>query len=180
MRIMKKMLLVALALALVFVVGGFLLPSTTHVERSVVIARPPASIFAMVNSFRRFNEWSPWHARDPKTVYTFEGPESGVGASMAWSSARSDVGKGRQTIIESDADHKVTMKLQFEGQGDAVASFVLTPAAGAGTRVTWGFDVEHGNNLMSRWFGLMFDRMVGPDYQAGLAKLKTVVEAGTQ
>lgn len=176
MAILKKLLMVLLVLAAVFVAGGFLLPSSTHVERSVVVARSPAEMFAMLDSWKGFNAWSPWYARDPAAAYTYEGPESGVGASMAWSSAKPDVGKGRQTIIESVPDRKVVSKLQFEGQGDAVATFSLAPE-GAGTRVTWGFDVAHGNNLVSRWFGLMFDRMVGPDFEAGLAKLKTVSES---
>lgn len=176
MAILKKLLMVLLALVAVFVAGGFLLPSSTHVERSVVVARPPAEMFATLNSWKRFNAWSPWHARDPKTVYTYEGPESGVGASMAWASEQSDVGKGRQTIVESVPDRRIVSKLQFEGQGDATAVFALAPE-GAGTRVTWGFDVDHGHNLVSRWFGLLFDRMVGPDYETGLAKLKAVAEA---
>lgn len=176
MGILKKLLVVLLALAAAFVVGGFLLPSSTHVERTVSIARPPGEVYALLNSWKRFNEWSPWYARDPKAAYTYEGPASGVGASMAWASEKSDVGKGRQTIVESVPDRRIVSKLQFEGQGDAMAFFALAPD-GAGTRVTWGFDVDHGHDLVSRWFGLLFDRMVGPDYEAGLAKLKTVAEA---
>lgn len=175
MSLLKKLLMALVVLAIVFVAGGFLLPARSHVERETTIARPPAEVYAMLDSYRRFNTWSPWHARDPKTVYAFEGPERGVGASMRWSSERSDVGKGRQTIVESAPDRKVAMKLEFEGQGDAIATFVLTPE-GDGTRVVWGFDAEHGMNPVSRWFGLLFDRMIGPDFEQGLAKLKAVLE----
>lgn len=176
MSLLKKLLAVLFLLAGIVVVGGFVLPSQTHVERSTRIARSPGEVHAMLNSWRRFNEWSPWHGRDPKTLYTYAGPADGVGASMKWSSEQSDVGKGRQTIVESVPDYKVVSKLEFEGQGDAIAAFVLLPEGG-GTRVTWAFDTDHGNDIMGRWFGLMFDRWIGPDYEQGLAKLKAVLEA---
>jgi uncharacterized protein YndB with AHSA1/START domain len=173
-----KRLLVALVLIVGAVIaGGFVLPSSTNVERSVVIARPPAEVFAVLNSYRRFNEWSPWHGRDPRTEYSFEGPETGLGAGMRWSSEQSDVGKGRQTIIESVPNEKVATRLEFEGQGDAIATFTLT-AEGDGTRIVWAFDTDHGKNPISRWFGLMLDRWVGGDFAQGLAKLKTVMESG--
>ena len=80
-----KRLLVAFALLVgVLFAVGFVLPASTHVERSITIACPPAEVFAMLNSYQRFNAWSPWHGRDPKTVYTFEGPAEGVGAGMRW------------------------------------------------------------------------------------------------
>lgn len=179
MSVLKRLLLVVVGLVTVVIVGGFVLPASTHVERSTTIARPPAEVFAMLNSFRRFNEWSPWHGRDPKTVYTFEGPAEGVGAGMRWSSEHSDVGKGRQAIVESVPDTKVAARLEFEGQGDAIVTFSIT-AEGDGVRVVWAFDTEHGNNPISRWFGLMLDRWVGGDYAQGLAKLKTVMEQPSQ
>jgi uncharacterized protein YndB with AHSA1/START domain len=175
MSLLKKSALTLLTLVGGLLAGGFLLPASTHVERATTIARPPAEVHAMLDSYRRFNEWSPWHGRDPATVYVFEGAERGVGASMRWSSEQSDVGKGRQTIIESVPGSKVVTKLEFEGQGDAIATFTLTPE-GDGTRVVWGFDTEHGMNPVSRWFGLMLDRWVGGDYAQGLAKLKAVME----
>jgi uncharacterized protein YndB with AHSA1/START domain len=177
MSILKRLLIALLLLVAVVIVGGFVLPASTHVERSISIARPPAEVFAMLNSYRRFNEWSPWHGRDPKTVYTYEGPTEGVGAGMRWSSEQSDVGKGRQTIIESVPNEKVGTRLEFEGQNDAIATFALT-AEGDGTRVVWSFDTEHGKNPISRWFGLMLDRWVGGDFAQGLAKLKTLLESG--
>ena len=177
MSILKRLLVVLLLLVGVVIVGGFVLPASTHVERSVSIARPPAEVFAMLNSHRRFNEWSPWHGLDPKTTYTYEGPAEGVGAGMRWSSEQSNVGKGRQTIIESVADAKVGTRLEFEGQNDAIATFTLT-AEGDGTRVVWSFDTDHGKNPIPRWFGLMLDRWVGGDFARGLAKLKTVLESG--
>jgi uncharacterized protein YndB with AHSA1/START domain len=177
MAILKTLLRAILFLAIGFLLIGLILPKTTHVEREVTIDRPPAKVFAMLDSYRRFNEWSPWFARDPKAEYVYEGPATGIGASMRWASEQSDVGSGRQTIIESEPSSRVVAKLEFDGQGDARATFTLTPQGG-GTRVVWGFDTDHGMNPLSRWFGLLFDRMIGPDYEKGLAKLKMVMESG--
>jgi uncharacterized protein YndB with AHSA1/START domain len=176
MSVLKRLLVGIVVLVVALIAAGFALPGSTHVERSIEIARPPGEVFAVLNSYRRFNEWSPWHGLDPKTVYTYEGPAEGVGASMRWSSEQSDVGKGRQTITESVPDKKIGSLLEFEGQDDAIAIYTLTPE-GAGTRVVWSFDTDHGRNPVSRWFGLMLDRWVGGDFARGLAKLKTVLES---
>ena len=177
MSILKRLLLVLLLIVGAVIVGGFLLPASTHVERSVSIARPPAEVFAMLNSYRRFNEWSPWHGLDPNTTYVYEGPAEGVGAGMRWSSEQSNVGKGRRTIVESEADEKGGTRLESEGQNDALATFTLS-AEGDGTRVVWSFETEHGKNPISRGFGLMLDRWVGGDFARGLEKLKLVLESG--
>jgi hypothetical protein len=39
-------------------------------------------------------------------------------------------------------------------------------------------DSKHGYNPVNRWFGaLLLDRVVGKDYEKGLAKLKDVLES---
>lgn len=174
MRILKRVLLGLLALLVLLVAVAFVLPRTVHVERSVAIAAPPEAVFPLVNSFRRFNEWSPWAGLDPNTKYTFEGPDEGVNAKMSWS-GNSDVGTGVQTILESVPSSHVKTSLDFGDQGAAIASFTLTPD-GAGTKVTWSFDTDLGMNPIARWFGLFFDGMVGKDYESGLSRLKALAE----
>lgn len=174
MKFLKGALAVLVVLGLLAVAGSLLLPARTHVERSIMVDRPPAQVFAVVNSFQRFKQWSPWAAYDPNAEYRFEGPASGVGARMSWSGNRS-VGSGSQEIVESVPDRRVGIALDFDGSA-ALAAYTLTPEGG-GTRVTWSFDSEHGYNPMSRLFGLLFDRMIGPDYEQGLTKLKALLES---
>ncbi|MGH8082744.1 MAG: SRPBCC family protein [Lysobacter sp.] len=171
--LLKGLLYLVVLLAAVFVVGGFLLPASSHVERSITIERPPGEVHALLDSYKRFNEWSPWYDIEPTAQYTYSGPESGVGAAMSWQGA--EVGKGSQRIAESVPQLKVVNALDFDGTL-ATGTFTLKPE-GAGTRVTWALDSEHGSNLVSRWFGLLLDSMVGKDYDKGLAKLKQVLEA---
>ena len=176
MKFFKWVLAAIAAVGLVLALGGLLLPATTHVERSVVIDRSPEQVFATLNSFERFSAWSPWAEYDPQARYTFEGPASGVGARMRWSGNRS-VGSGSQEITTSEPHRRVVVALDFDGS-QAQAAYLLEPE-GDGTRLTWAFDTEHGMNPFKRWLGLLFDRMIGADYEKGLRKLKSLLE-GTQ
>ena len=176
MKILKRSLGVILVLIVVAGIVGLFLPNKTHVERSATFMVPPASVFPYVNDFRRFNMWSPWAARDANTKYTFEGPAAGVGSKMYWESDHPEVGSGSQEITESLADQLVRTRLEFSGQGNANAYFDLTPD-GAGTKLTWGLDIEHGLNPINRYFGLLLDKWVGTEYEKGLLNLKQFAEA---
>ncbi len=174
---LKRVAMVLAALIGLVVVVGLLLPASVHVERSVVVGVPQQQVYDAVNSFESFNDWSPWATLDPNTRYEFSGPRAGVGARMNWASEDPAVGVGSQEIIEATAPTLVRVRLKFEGQDDAL-SFYRLEALETGTKITWGFDAEFGNNLIGRWFGaLMFDSMIGSDYQKGLDKLKTLLES---
>ena len=176
MKALKRVILGLVTLIVLIVVIGFLLPRQVHVERSIVINAPQAQLFEALNSFKRFNEFSPWAALDPNTQYTYEGPESGVGAKMSWVSNDPDLGSGTNEIVESRAPDLIRTKLNFGGQ-PAEASFTFAAADGA-TRVTWGFDGDLGDNPIMRFVGLMFDKWIGSDYEKGLARMKQVMEQG--
>jgi len=173
--VLRKLLAILVSVVAVLVVVGFLLPSSAHVERTITIAAPPATVFTLVNGFSRFNQWSPWAEIDPGAVYTYEGPASGVGAGMSWTSTNPDVGSGSQQIVASEPYRRVETALDFGAQGKARAVFDLQPE-GSGTRVTWGFDAHFGWNLIERYLGLLIDHMVGADFERGLERLKVLAE----
>jgi effector-binding domain-containing protein len=174
MRFLKGLFVAIAVIVVALVAVGFFLPDKAHVERSTTIARPPSEVFAVLNSFRRFNDWSPWFGLDPNAKYTYSGPASGVGAKQAWTGNK-DVGTGSQEILESKPNELIRTALDFGEMGKAEATFRLTPVA-SGTQVTWGLDVNAGGKLIGRFFNLMMDSMVGKDYDKGLAQLKTLVE----
>lgn len=176
MKFIKWVLAAFAVLGLIFVAASLLLPSTTHVERSVVIERSPDHVFATLDSFERFSAWSPWAEYDPQAKYTFEGPARGVGARMRWAGNRA-VGSGSQEITASDPQRRIMVALDFDGS-QAQATYLLAPE-GEGTRVTWAFDSTHGFNPFKRWLGLLFDRMIGADYEKGLSRLKAMLEQDT-
>jgi len=172
---MIRKLLGALVVVVVVLVGGaYLLPRESHVERSIVIDRPAAAIFPLLESPKRFNQWSPWKDIDPNVRMSYSGPESGVGAAMAWN-GNSKVGRGSQIITEVVADQRVKTDLNFGDMGSAKAEWLLAPAGG-GTTVRWTLDADVGNNPIGRYMGLFMDRMVGPDYERGLRQLKELAE----
>lgn len=183
MRFLKRLLVFLLVLFVALIGVAFVLPSSAHVERSITIQRPPSQVFAVLDSYRRFNDWSPWAAKDPHAVYTISGPVSGVGAKQSWHGDPKTVGSGSLQIIESKADESVTTALDFGDMGQATAKFLLVPAD-RGTKLTWTLDTSaplalDGKivwNAIGRYVGLFMDGMVGPDYDSGLARLKNLVE----
>ena len=176
MRILKKLAIVVALLCAVLAGVGLLLPRRVHAERAAVIDAPRATVFALVNGYASFNKWSPWLELDPRAKYTYEGPASGLGAKMSWAGDPKTAGSGSQEIVESRPHELVRTRLDFGSQGTAEAQFTLTPE-GTGTRVIWGFDTDLGMNPVSRYFGLMMDKMIGSDYEKGLAGLKKLAES---
>ncbi|HEX9208388.1 MAG TPA: SRPBCC family protein [Steroidobacteraceae bacterium] len=178
MRFLKGLVVVSGALVALFFIVALLLPRTAHVERSVSTTAAPETVYGLVNGFARFNDWSPWSKLDPKTRYTYSGPVTGVGARMEWTSASPDVGNGSQEVIAVEPNRSVTNRLDL-GMGSPTTSTVSLAPEGSGTRITWTLDVDLAGSLVGRYFGLMLDRMVGPDYERGLQQLKAVAESET-
>lgn len=176
MKALKIVIGTILGLIALMVAVGFALPDTAHVERSTVVQARPATAYAVLNGFKQFRKWSPWDGLDPNTQYTTSGPIWGVGAGQAW---RGDdrVGAGSQEIIATEPNQSVTIKLVFEGfDSENTARYLIAPE-GEGSRITWSYDSVFNGNLLGRYFGLMMDKMLGADYEKGLAQLKTLLES---
>jgi effector-binding domain-containing protein len=175
MSLFRKVLLGIGGLLILLALVAYLLPRNVHVERSTVIAAPRATVFTIVNSFTHFNKWSPWAELDPTAKYTYEGPVAGVGARMIWVGDPSTMGSGSQIITASTPWESVTTDIDFGPQGIATGRFTLT-AQGPATHVVWTLDTDLGMNPVSRYFGLMFDGMIGRDFEKGLAGLRKLAE----
>ena len=175
---MKRFLLggayVLIALLVIFMGGAYTLPGEAVVERHITIAAPPEKVFAIVGDLRRFKEFSPWAEIDPSLPYAFEGPQTGIGQKMSWTSSNPELGSGSQTVIDYQPNTRFATTLDFGEMGDAIAYFNFAPVGGD-TKVTWGFKSLLRNPL-ERWMGLLFDGWIGADYEKGLAKLKEIAE----
>jgi uncharacterized protein YndB with AHSA1/START domain len=151
-------------------------PDTFRVQRAIGINAPPEKIFPFLNDFRRWSAWSPWEKLDPELKRTHSGAESGPGAVYAWEGNRK-VGAGRMEITDAPPPSRVAIKLDFIRPFEAhnTAEFTLEPK-GDLTTVTW---TMHGRNI---FFGkvmsvfLDMDKMVGKDFETGLANLKAAAE----
>lgn len=152
-------------------------PSHYRVTRSATIQVPPEGVFPFVNDFHNWRQWSPWEKLDPNMKKTFSGPESGAGAIYSWV-GNSDVGEGRMTLEESNPNERIGIKLEFIKPFESVSATVFQfRPEGQGTSVTWEMSGE--NNFMAKAFALFMDmdKMVGSDFEKGLAQLKSAAEA---
>jgi effector-binding domain-containing protein len=174
--IFAKIVVVIVVIVALLAGIGMLLPRHVYVERSIVIDAPAATVYVLIDGFTQFHKWSPWAALDPNAKYSWEGPAYGVGAKQSWVGDPATVGSGSQEIIEVKPYEMVKSHLDFGKQGVATAQFTLVPDA-TGTKVTWGLDSDMGAGPIGRYFGLMMDRMIGKDYEKGLANLKTLAES---
>ena len=170
-----------IAIAVVVVLSALLIyaatqPDTFRVQRATSIKAPPERIFAVLNDFLRWESWSPWEKKDPAMKRTFSAVTSGKGAVYAWEGNR-DVGQGRMEIAESVAPSKVAIKLDFVKPFEAhnIVEFTLEPK-GDSTHVTWAMQgpMLYISKLITVFVSM--DSMVGKDFEAGLANLKTVTE----
>jgi len=151
-------------------------PGEFQVARSATFAAPAPAVFAQVNELKKWEAWSPWAKKDPQAKSSYAGPAAGVGASMSWA-GNNDVGEGRMTIAESRPAELVRIKLEFLKPFAATntAEFSFNDEGGR-TALTWSMRGQ--NNFLGKAMCLVFDmdKMVGGDFEAGLAGIKAIVE----
>jgi len=172
-----KTLIVVGILVIAFIVVVATRPSTFRIVRSATMAAPAPVVFAQVNDFRAWQAWSPWEKKDPALHRTYEGAPAGTGAVYSWIGNK-DVGEGRMTLVESRADGLIRIKLEFFKPFAAThtGEFNFTPQ-GDETLVTWSMTGQ--NSFCAKAFCMFMDmdKMVGSDFEKGLAQMKSVVEA---
>jgi uncharacterized protein YndB with AHSA1/START domain len=172
---LKTILLVlAAGLGLVLLLAAFR-PDSFRIERSLVIKAPPEKIYPHLTDFKAWMAWSPWEKKDPALKRTYSGAERGVGSAYAWAGEKA--GEGRMEIAEATPASNVRIKIEFLKPLEAsnVVDFTLRPE-GDRTVVRWSM---HGPQpYLNKLAGLFMDidRLVGRDFEAGLAALKAVAE----
>ncbi|TAL04205.1 MAG: polyketide cyclase [Rhodospirillaceae bacterium] len=151
-------------------------PSTFRVQRSARINASPEKIFPLINDFHSWVSWSPYENRDPDMRRTYGTITGGKGATYAWDGNK-NVGQGSMEIVVASPPSNLTIKLDFMKPFEAhnTAEFTLEPV-GDSTVVTWAMDgpQPYVAKVMSLFFNM--DKMIGKDFEAGLANLKTAVE----
>ena len=173
-----------IAIAVVVLITAIIVFATTRpdvfsVERSVSIKAAPEKIFPLINDFHQWDAWTPFN-KDREMKKTYSGAPSGVGASSAWVGNR-EVGQGSITITESIPPAKIIMDLQMVKPFNCRnrVEFTLMPTVDA-TTVRWA--MSGTSNYFSKLMGLFInmDRMVGRDFEVGLAGLKKTAEKRTE
>lgn len=175
MKWLKRAVAALIGLVALVVVIGMFLPAGFQVERSLLIAAPPEKIWALLEDPRQWKRWTVWNQRDPAMAVSYGGPPSGAGARWSWQS--STEGNGEMEFTEAVAPTRLGYRLAFPDVGmTSTGEITLTPEAG-GVRVRWTNAGRVGRSPIDRWFALAMDALVGPDFEAGLANLRRLVEA---
>jgi uncharacterized protein YndB with AHSA1/START domain len=174
MKVLKVLLIAVVALLLVVVAAGQMLSPRYTVSRTLAINAAPEKIYALIADPRGWKQWSAWNQRDPAMAIEYSGPASGTGAVWAWKSKSQ--GDGRMTFTSAEAPKRLGYELYFPDFNSTSTGDFRLDANGGATQVTWSMDGDMGSNPAYRWLGLFMDRMVGPDFDAGLARLKALAE----
>ena len=173
---LKKILTALVVVVGVLVVVVAMQPSEFRVTRTAALSAPASAIFAQVNDLHNWRAWDPWAKLDPASKESFEGPSAGVGAICRWAGNK-EVGEGSMTILESKPDELIRIKLEFLKPFKATntTEFTFVPQ-GDQTEVTWS--MFGSRNFMCKAVGLVMncEKMVGPQFEKGLANLKSMTE----
>jgi Polyketide cyclase / dehydrase and lipid transport len=174
-------MLVTIVIVLGVLVAGILIfaatrPPSFRVERGATVNATAQTLFPLINDFHNWPSWSPWEKLDPAMKKSISGAANGKGSVYEWE-GNSKAGKGRMEIADSVEPRKVNIKLDFEKpfKSSNVTEFTLVPEGNA-TNVTWTMDGP--SPFMMRVMGLFMnmDKMVGKDFEAGLASIKAIAE----
>ena len=168
-------IVLAIAIAIVLILAAAK-PDTFSVRRATTVKAPAEMIFPLINDFHQWGTWSPYETRDPAIKRSYSGAASGKGAVYGWDGNK-NVGSGRMEIPETSAPAKIVIKLDFfkPFEGHNTAEFTVLPQGNA-TDVTWVMHVPAP--FMSRLMQVFMniDRMIGKDFEIGLANLKRLTE----
>ena len=173
-KVLKWAMIVLIGLIALLWVGGYALSPEFRAVRSATVNAPADRVYALIADPREWKRWSVWNQRDPAMVINYSGPPSGAGAAWEWKSQTE--GDGKMTFSAAEPGRRLAYQLYFPDFGTTSSGALELAPDGHGTRVTWTMDGNMGNNPLFRWLALFGDRMVGPDFEAGLANLKAVAE----
>ncbi|SDT42636.1 SRPBCC family protein [Bradyrhizobium canariense] len=169
----------AIAIAIVLILAA-IKPETFSVERAISVKAPADKIFPLINDFHQWGSWSPYENKDPAMNRSYSGAASGKGAVYAWE-GNSNVGSGRMEILDISVPSKILIKLDFfkPFEGHNTAEFIMLPqgdATNPTTDLTWTMrgPAPFMSKVMQVFMNL--DRMIGKDFEIGLANLKRLTE----
>lgn len=177
MRALKITGIIIGALIVLVLLLGAIAPKEMKTAKSITIDAPVEQVFNTVNDLKTWEKWSPWKDMDPDMVITMGEKSVGEGASYTWTGEES--GSGKMTILDSEPGKRLTVEVDFDGMGSAKAPWTFDSQP-EGTYVTWGFDSKMPYPFNAMLLFMDMSEAVGNDFERGLNKLKTMIEADKQ
>lgn len=175
MKVIKILGGIIVALIALFFIIGVFLPKTYSVSRSIEINKPDSIVYNKTLNFNDFKIWNPWLEMEPGATQTVTGDGVSVGSKYSW--VGKEIGTGSMTIEKLMVNQQIDERLEFIEPFQSVAktSFYFQSLPNGNTKVTWDFRGDN-TSIPSRWMSLMYDSMIGKDYEKGLQNLKTFIE----
>jgi uncharacterized protein YndB with AHSA1/START domain len=154
-------------------------PAILRVRRSTTVNAPPEAIYPLIEDFRRWAAWSPFEKLDPALRRSFSGAERGKGAVYAWEGNKK-AGQGRMEITDTSPPNTVAIKLDFlkPFESHNITEFTMEPR-GEATEVTWDMHGPNSTSAKVMQSFISMDKLIGKDFEAGLANIKRVAETGS-
>ncbi|GMM70265.1 hypothetical protein MTsDn5_02170 [Alteromonas gracilis] len=174
MSVLKKLLLLVGVLITLFVAISFFISKDYSVERTIVINAEPSEIYPYVVDLKEWSKWGVWFKRDPNMELEFSGPDRAIGMRSEWKSETE--GNGEMEITQLEHNRRVLYRLYFPDFDMGSNGAVEIKPTSNGSIVTWRDEGTVDNNPINRYFALMMDGMIGPDFEMGLENLKILAE----
>lgn len=175
MKTLKKIFLAVVIIVVVLVIVAFLLPKTYRVERSIVMKGDKALIYDLTSNLGKWDIWTPWtKATDSSAVFELVGKDGTIGALRKWEGKV--IGSGQMTLTQLVPGELIGYDLSFQQGKYTSKGKLVIEAVGDSNKVSWVDEGDLGYNPISRYFGLFMGKMMSPEFDKGLVKLKKVVE----
>jgi effector-binding domain-containing protein len=174
---MKTFMKILLALAIIIVlliIIAFFLPRTYHVERSTIIKGDKTLIYDLTSNLNKWDLWTPWKQLDTAAIYQLIGTDGKIGTTRKWDGKI--IGNGQMTLTQLIPGELVGYDLSFQHGKYQSKGKITIEAMGDSAKVAWIDEGDLGYNPFSRYMGLFMGRMLIPDFDKGLARMKKVVE----
>ncbi|MBD1389577.1 SRPBCC family protein [Neiella sp. HB171785] len=174
---MKLVLKSLIGLWVIIMVTGLFLPNNYRIERFTIVDADQTTLHAYVQDLEQWQEWSPWIEADPTIKVTLGNITSGPGAFQSW---QGESGDGELLFTQVNEQQGVSYDIWFNQKADkAQGAIAYEPLDAGQIKVIWTMEGEVTTPIFGPYLALFMDGMVGPSFDLGLYKLKSLVETGT-
>lgn len=175
---MYTLLYILAGIIVLILLLALLAPKTYNVFRSIEIAKPKGEVFEHLKYLKKQDEWSPWARKDPNMKKSFTGTDGEVGCISHWVGNK-EVGEGEQELTKIIPGERIEGELRFLKPWKSTSDcyFDVADSSEGKTKVTWGFSGKNKFPMSIMMLFMSMDKMVGKDFEEGLATLKSQMES---